>query len=721
MLCFCATTCEAAKPGLIFSSAIDLNTHGETDGIVVDSAGNTYMTGWTRAAGLQTTPGVVQPQFPGGYADTFVVKLNRRGKVVFATFLGGSGDDEGLSIAVDTLGDIYIGGLSNGTSPTLPTTPGAAFRTGSSTGKNGFVVKLNPTGTAIIYSTLVPGAEPPGVNLAIDKSGNAYFGGTIMGSDNSLSPSPGAFQPFHKGISDVVVAKFSPTGALAYATFLGGSATNEAGGIAVDSNGNAYISGNSGSPDFPVTAGAFAGPPATGSGAFVVKLNAQGSAPVYSTFLGPADVPGGIRLDSEDNAYVSGVPGADFPTTPGSFQSSLSSPWSPGNYSIAFLTKLNSTGTDLIYSSLFASASRFDVDSAGNAYVTGLAGPHFPVTRGALQRCVASGGTNMFLTKLDPAGKLAAASYLGGTAYDYPTALTVADDGSVYLAESVQSIGFPGLENTAAQGLLLVVSNLFISNPGNADLPCLTRVAQNSASLGYLPVAPGELITLRGLGLGPEVGVAQEVDASGHLGSKIGDVQVFFNNMPAPLLYVQSEQLNVQVPWELAGLATAQIQVEYQGTFSNTGTLTIQDAAPALFRVFPTSPASAKPPFPGAILNQDGTVNSPSNPAAQGSIVSLFGTGGGVTVPGGITGEIAPISSLGYLAQRVQVQLNRYFADVVYAGPAPGLISGVFQLNIRVPAGPFGGSSVFVFLSIGGEGVTFPGLDDSMVVTLAIQ
>ncbi len=647
------------------------------------------------------------------------MKLNRRGKVVFATFLGGSGDDEGLSVAIDTLGNIYIAGLSNGTS-TLPTTPGAAFRTGSSTGKNGFVLKLNPTGTAIIYSTLIPGAGQLEAHLAVDSSGNAYFAGTISGSDNSLPATAGAFQSSHEGISDVVVAKLSPTGALAYATFLGGAATNEAGGIAVDSNGNAYISGDSDSPDFPVTAGAFSGPPASGPGAFVVKLNAQGSAPVYSTFLGPAEGDE-IRLDSEDNAYVFGIPGSSFPTTPGSFQSSSSSPWNPGLYGIAFLAKLNSTGTDLIYSGLFASASRFGVDSAGNAYVTGLAGPDFPATQGALQRCVAGGGTNMFITQLDPAGKLAAASYLGGTSYDYPTGLTVADDGSVYLAESVQSPDFPGLENTAAQGLLLAVSNLFISNPNNTDLPCLTEVAQNSASLAYSPVAPGELITLRGLDLGPDVGVAQEVDATGHLGTEIGDVQVFFNNMPAPLLYVQAEQLNVQVPWELAGLATAQVQVEYQGRFSNMGTLTIQNAAPALFRIFPTPPASGNPPFPGAILNQDGTVNSPSNPAAQGSIVSLFGTGGGVTVPGGITGEIAPISSLGYLTQRVQVQLSRYFADVVYAGPAPGLISGVFQVNIRVHAGPFGGSSVFVFLSIGGEGVTFPGIDDSTVVTLAIQ
>ncbi len=155
------TLCGAANSGLVFSSAAAINSSGETDGIAVDSAGNSYIAGRTRAAGLKTTLGVVQPQYPGGLYDIFVMKLDPSGNVVFSTFWGGGGsdNDEALSIAVDPSGFIYVAGLSisNGASA-FPTTPGAAFRTGGPSGADGFVFKLNPTGTAVVYSTLVPGA-----------------------------------------------------------------------------------------------------------------------------------------------------------------------------------------------------------------------------------------------------------------------------------------------------------------------------------------------------------------------------------------------------------------------------------------------------------------------------------------------------------------------------------------------------------------------------------
>jgi len=717
-----ATIGEAANPGLVFSSAIDVRSRGEIDGIAVDSAGNSYLTGWTRAADILTTPGVVQPQFPGGSVDIFVVKLDGTGKVVFATYWGGPGDDEGLSIAVDPAGNVYVGGISvsNGTT-TFPTTSGAAFRSGSPTGMDGFIVKLNSTGTAVVYSTLVPGAGQMGAAIAVDNLGNAYFAGTMQGSDNSITATTGAFQVSHGGSTDAIVAKFGPTGSLVYATFMGGSNTNSAGGIAVDSSGNAYVSGESDSMDFPVTAGAYSGPPASGESAFVVKLNAQGGALLYSTFLGPADPVGPLRLDSQGNAYVTGMSSPGFPVTVRAFQSSSAAPWNALYYSLLpFFAKLNSTGTDLIYSMLFASATRFDVDPAGNTYVAGVAGPGLPVTQGALQRCVAGTDTTMFVARLDTVGALAASSYLGGTAYDYPTGISAGSDGSVYLAETVSSADFPGLQNTVVEGPELTVSKLFISDPSKTDLPCLTAAIQNGASFANTPLAPGELVTLRGLDLGPATGATAQISSAGQVSNQLAGTQVFFNHMPAPLLYTQSEQINAQVPWELAGATTAQVQVQYQSSNSNTATVTIQDAAPAIFEIFPIPPAAANPPFQGAILNQDGTLNSPSNPAARGSVVSLFGTGGGTTAPGGITGGIAPLSPLGYLTLPVAVQIGPYQADVFYAGTAPTLISGVFQLNVRVPDAVAPGS-VDVYLSIGGKGTSYPWFDEASLVTIAVK
>jgi uncharacterized protein (TIGR03437 family) len=163
--------------------------------------------------------------------------------------------------------------------------------------------------------------------------------------------------------------------------------------------------------------------------------------------------------------------------------------------------------------------------------------------------------------------------------------------------------------------------------------------------------------------------------------------------------------------------------VEYQGGLSNVATAPVQKAAPAIFHWFPTPsplPNSVGPPFQGAIVNQDGTVNSPSNPAARGSIVSLFGTGGGGTSPGGVTGGFAPLSPPIFLTLGVAVQINQYQAQVEYAGVAPTLISGVFQVNVRVPEGVAPGMAG-VYLQIGGVGSTFPPFDNSGYVLIAVK
>jgi uncharacterized protein (TIGR03437 family) len=370
---------------------------------------------------------------------------------------------------------------------------------------------------------------------------------------------------------------------------------------------------------------------------------------------------------------------------------------------------------------LFAGASRFDFDPAGNAYVAGVVEPHFPVTHGALQRCVAGSRTNIFSAQLNPTGQLVAASYFGGTSYDYPTGIAAGPDGSVFFAESVTSTDLPGLQSAGVQGVTLAVSKLYISDPSKTDLPCLTKAVQNGASFENMPIAPGELVTLRGLDLGPAAGASMQIDSAGHVSNRIDGTQVFFNGTPAPLLYAQSEQINVQVPWELAGASSVEIRVESQGLLSNTATAPMKDAAPAIFHVFPNPPVFAgPPPFQGAILNQDGTINSSSNPAARGSIVSLFGTGGGVTAPGGITGGFAPLSPPTLLTLPVAVHINRYQAHVEYAGAAPTLISGVFQVNVRVPDAVAPGIAG-VYLQIGGAGTTFPTPDNASYVTMAVR
>ena len=712
---FWVATSRAANPGLIFTTPIALATRGEIDGIAVDANGNTYVAGWTRAASIGATPGVVQPQFPGGSVDTFIEKLDASGNLVFATYWGGSGDDEGLSIAVDPTGNIYVAGISNAKGPSIyPTTPGAASTTGSPNGSNGFVVKLNPTATAVIYSTLVPGAGLYTVDIAADAAGNAYFTGTVQGSDNSISATPGAYQPAHNGMYNPVVVKFDPTGAVAYATFLGETGDNEAAGIAVDALGNAYVSGAGGS-DFPVTPGAYRTSAPGATSAFALKLNPQGSALAYSTFLGATDVVGRIRVDEQGDATS---PGSGLPATPGAFQSGQQSPWAPPyDPELISIAKLDPSGSRLVYAVPFAGASRVAVDAAGEVYVTGLAGPGLPVTQGAFQRCIAGPSTAMFVARLNNTGQLAAASYVGGNGYDYPTAFAVDADGSVHVAATISSAGFPGWPDAATPLAQPAVFRLFMANSNTTDQPCLTAAIENGASFEAGPIAPGELVTLRGVDIGPAMPAVAQPGANGVIPAQLGNTQVFFNGIPAPVLYASPGQINAQVPWELAGSATAVVQVSAANGYSNPATEPIQSAAPALFHIAPAD-AAATPPFPGAILNPDGSLNSASNPAARGSVVTLFGTGGGLTSPPGVTGAPAPTNPLDLLTLPASAQIFTFPAQILYAGAAPLLNSGVFQLDIVVPMQVTPGINA-LSVRIGGFGGSL--VDQLSLVTVAVK
>jgi hypothetical protein len=311
----------------------------------------------------------------------------------YSTYLGGSFDDYPREIAVDALGHAHVTGPTN--SVDFPTTAGAVQP--SLVGSHGhydvFVAKLEPDGSAVVYSTYLGGFAPDeGWGIAVDGAGNAYVTGLTSSPDFPVTP--GAFQTaFGSGLSRVFVAKLDPTGSvLAYSTFIGGSLRDEGRAIAVDNAGRAYVTGNTDSSDFPITPGAFQsvqqGPGPGDSDAFVTKLEADGSSLVYSTFLGAggSEVGRGIAVDGQGHAYVIGESVAGFPTTPGAFQPI------PGGANDAFVTKLNLDGTALVYST-FLGGSRAEfgtaiaLDTLGNAYVAGQTlSADFPTPAGGSRR-----------------------------------------------------------------------------------------------------------------------------------------------------------------------------------------------------------------------------------------------------------------------------------------------------------------------------------------------
>jgi hypothetical protein len=458
-------------PVLSYSTYLGGSNFDRGFGIAVDASGSAYVTGVTTSSNFPTTAGAFQTS-NHGYAEAFVTKLNTAGSaLVYSTYLGGSGGDIGDGIAVDASGSAYVTGYTRSTD--FPTTAGAFQTTKRGGGYNAFVTKLNAAGSALVYSTYLGGSGglngDSGNGLAVDAAGSAYVTGRTASTD--FPTTAGAFQTTKRGGSgtyNAFVTKLNAAGmALAYSTYLGGSGADygDTGyGIAVDTSGSAYVTGTTSSTDFPTTAGAFQ---TTNHGvygadnAFVTKVNAGGSALVYSTYLGGSagENGAGIAVDASGSAYVIGTTGStDFPTTAGAFQTinHCPSPGLDGGGGNGFVTKLNAAGTALAYSTYLGGSGNYGcsygdsavgiaVDASGNAYVTGTTfSTDFPTTPGAFQTTNHyPGGSNAFVTKLNAAGTdLAYSSYLGGSDFVSASGIAVDAGGSAYVTGEARR-GFP--------------------------------------------------------------------------------------------------------------------------------------------------------------------------------------------------------------------------------------------------------------------------------------
>ena len=299
------TKLNSTGSALIYSTYLGGNDYDVGQGIALDSLGSAYVTGVTSSANFPTVA-AFQTNLAGPF-DAFVTKLNLAGSapLLYSTYLGGSSDDQGFGVAVDSAGNAYVTGYT--TSTDFPTT--GAFQTTYAGGADVFVTKLNPAGS-LGYSTYLGGSgQDIGQAIAVNASGNAFVTGKTSGD---FPTTAGAFQSaFGGGVNDAFVTRLnaSASAPLVYSTYLGGRGDDASYGIALDALDDAYLTGYTNSPNFPTTAGvqtAFGG----GSrDAFVTKLNPAGSAPLYSTYLGGGgdDAAQAIAVDGSLNAYVTGV------------------------------------------------------------------------------------------------------------------------------------------------------------------------------------------------------------------------------------------------------------------------------------------------------------------------------------------------------------------------------------------------------------------------------
>ena len=440
-------------PVLVYSTYLGGSGDDESFRIAVDASGNAYVAGFTPSTSYPTTAGAFQPSYGGGNYDAFVSKLNPSGTaLVYSTYLGGNDFDSGYGIAADGSGNAYVTGFTASTN--FPTTVGA-FQTSYGGGINdAYVTKLNPSGTALVYSTYLGSSDADGgYRIVVDGSGNTYVAGITTDFSPGATDFPttaGAAQTSYGGGGyDTFVTKLNPTGTgLVYSTYLGGSSDETVNVLTVDGVGNAYVTGATISTNFPTTAGAFQ----TGYGggnrdAFVSKLNPSGTALVYSTYLGGNDFDAGfgIAVDGAGNAYVTGsTVSTNFPTTAGALQTSYG-----GGGNDAYVTKLNPSGTALVYSTYFGSSgsdggSSIAVDGLGNAYFVGsTSSTNIPTTPDAFQTS-SGGGSDAMLVKLNSAGTaLVYSTYFGGTGADSGAGIVLDGSGSAYITGLTASSNFP--------------------------------------------------------------------------------------------------------------------------------------------------------------------------------------------------------------------------------------------------------------------------------------
>jgi uncharacterized protein (TIGR03437 family) len=610
----------AALPAAEFSTYIGDENTWRISKLVIDASGNTYV------AGSRTFNLSLDPLRPDLRTEAVVVKLDTSGKRVLLANIGGKGTDVANAVAVDRAGNIYLAGST--TSPNFPVRS-AVYPTLSPAapgffGTLGFITKLSPAGD-ILYSTYFPSIVQ---DIAVDSAGSAYVAGTTYIRDFPTTPSlpRGAAYAGIPIISGAFLTKIAPSGdKIVYSTVISGTnkpcgagsscftSSRGASGVAVavDASGNAYLAGNSDVIDLPTTPGVIT---PSGSGAFIAKVNAAGTALAYLTYLGsaartlppfftPATNVRALAVDAAGNAFVAGGAWDAELTFPNRIQSPPAG---------AFAGKVNPVGTAYLWGAYLGGeeVSTATLDATGNLWVAGATGSTpFPNPDGW------SNGED-FVVRFDPSGN---------TAYSarYPT-------------ETVRQ--------TIAAGALLYT-------------------AVPSGVVSAVAASPRPAVRPWTVGpLGGKICAGQVVEIYGpHIGGP--GAQVFFNDIPAPLLYSGDQQINAVVPFELDGQKSARVRIGAGPEF----TAAVLPAIPQIF-------------WPA--LNQDGTINSLDNPAPRGSVMTIWVTGGAPPFPPVPNGTIATGPNEYYVGT---LTAGAALVGTLYAGAAPGLVAGVAQINFIAP------------------------------------
>jgi uncharacterized protein (TIGR03437 family) len=681
ILCLASLTIASAlaanpNPQSFLPRFPDLNSQDTAKLLVADPTGNLFIV----SSAMKTST----------VTNIHVTKTDGSGNVLTSFDFGGSGMDTPNAAAVDSEGNLVIVGVTQ--SPNFPLV--------SPLQKSGaiFVTKINGTLQSIVYSTLLGGGGISASAVALDAAGNIYVTGT---AGAGFTTTPGVLQgsaPAPPPDGEVVsgfITEISASGtSLIFSTYFGGAGFLCAGNpldnpclsypglvgpailtapsaIAVDSSGAIVISGVSNANNLPVSQNAYAqqcGCNNQLAAVFVAKIAAGGAQLVWGTYV-PINQPPlltyspsvtGMALDASGNVIVAGDAQQGLPVTPNALQASYPVPSGSFFAYAGFVVKLNSSGSSLVFATYLGGGSTFSngialpaaTDSAGTIWLTGsseIAELPAPAGTPAL-------GTN-YIAGLSPDGSSL-------------VSLFTAPNGAAGAAIAITPQGT--LAALGSAGSLLISS----STAG----PSLMGIAGAASSGISATVCARELLSIYGINIGASSALGPQI-ANNIISTSLGGVQVLFNGVPAALLYASPTQINAIVPSAVAGQATTTIQIVTPSGAIDGPVLAVQPTQP---QVFLNAAGSA------LALNQDGTVNSASNQAQPGSIVTIWMTGGGA-----LPGTPDDVINTSLSANPYPISMATGFESagtspltVLYAGDAPGLASGVIQVNFQLPATP---------------------------------
>jgi uncharacterized protein (TIGR03437 family) len=639
-------------PTLSYASYLGGSNNEASFRIATDPSGNVYVVGGTNSSNVGATSGSLANAFQGGPGDGFIAKFSPAGALIYMTYLGGSGDDYASAVVADAAGNAYVTGKTSSTN--FPVTSNALQKTFAGAGGNScvgwfgdaFVLKLNPTGSQLLYSTYLGGRlDDVASAIAIDSGGNAYVTGFTLSSD--FPTTAGAFQTMFGGAGgqtgkpacnggpwfntgDAFVSKLNATGSqLVFSTYLGGTNDDFGMTLAIDPSQNVYVGGLTLSRNFPVTPGAFQGTFGgsdsqnqffhTGDG-FVAKLNSSGASLSYATYLGGSgdDAVTSLYAVSDGSVWLTGSTSSpNFPiagaavqkTYAGYFQLPFLIEQLVGD---AFVTHLDAMGKTISYSTFLGGSQNdlgaaISVDAAGLVYVVGFTDSgDFPVTSNAIQpRLAGEGGEaryflfgDGFVAVINPTtGQKVYSSYFGGSNDDMLLGLALDGAGGLWATGNTMSPDLPVTANAAQRvygggyytssalaGDSLLVHHANLAAAGPTILTDGTGVINGGS---YLPgnVVSGSWVTIKGNGFTDQTTNWNNQNFStGQLPTSLNGVQVLFNGQPGAIWYlIAGSPQQINVQAPANLAGNVTVQVVRNAVPSNIVTTTAAQIAPAIF------------------------------------------------------------------------------------------------------------------------------------------